>query len=342
MQSYKLQNQTSLHVINTKGKHAIFHDTTIVAIQKILAKKQKVIIFINKQGVHTGMICKECWHIPYCKNCDIPIALHHNTHHQLFGLCPVCQETYATITQCPACVVGKMWWYGIGIQQVADHCQQLFGIYPLIIQSSSANSFSKVDSLLKAATDAEIILSTSLMQSWIVENIGLVISQNALSVASPDFNTEYNNFQFLHTIVHRFKTPHILLQTSSPDHLIIQSFIEEKPHLFLDHDMLFRQRHHYPPYGELCIMIHRNEVESALLKKVSTIFHDMLALKQSMKRDDIEIYAIPAAIYKMYSKYRYQIIIKWPEIRSFMDEVYSQLCPFAKWFKIDRGAQSFL
>jgi hypothetical protein len=47
-------------------------------------------------------------------------------------------------------------------------------------------------------------------------------------------------------------------------------------------------------------------------------------------------------IYKMYGKYRYNIILKWKDLREFMDIVYTRLDINKRWFKIDRKAESII
>jgi hypothetical protein len=58
--------------------------------------------------------------------------------------------------------------------------------------------------------------------------------------------------------------------------------------------------------------------------------------------NDLEIYSTPPLIYKMFGKYRYNIIIKWKEVRNFMDLVYTKLNLNAKWFKINWDADSIV
>jgi hypothetical protein len=58
--------------------------------------------------------------------------------------------------------------------------------------------------------------------------------------------------------------------------------------------------------------------------------------------NDLEIYSTPPLIYKMFGKYRYNIILKWREVRNFMDVVYTKLNLNAKWFKINRDADSIV
>jgi hypothetical protein len=58
--------------------------------------------------------------------------------------------------------------------------------------------------------------------------------------------------------------------------------------------------------------------------------------------NELEIYSTPPLIYKMFGKYRYNIILKWKEVRNFMDVVYTKLNQNAKWFKINRDADSIV
>lgn len=340
--THHIWNQ-SLHVIDIKHLHGkIFSDITERGIKKILGKGESVVIFVNKKGLHTGMVCKDCGHIPYCGNCDIPIWLFQNNHEQIFWLCPVCQETYQIMNSCPSCSSNKLMPYGIGIQQAAQYCKTHFTANVITIQSSNANSYKKIEHLFEQLQiKPSVILATSLLQFPITDNIGMLIFQNAIQASIPDYNTEYQNYLFLSNTVRSYKTKDIILQTYQPDHQIIQSLITDNPKLFYDQDTHFRQKHHYPPCGELCIISYKHPVEKSLFTQVNGLFHDMLALRQTWWYNQIDIYAIPAMVYKIYGKYRYQIIVKWPQIREFIDQVFTTLKPFQKWFKFDRGAQSF-
>lgn len=84
MDTFKNYPHTSLHLIHFKKPSQPFEATTVKAITKTLEKNQKVVIFVNKSGMHTGMICGSCGHVPFCKQCDLPISWHYNDHHKLF------------------------------------------------------------------------------------------------------------------------------------------------------------------------------------------------------------------------------------------------------------------
>jgi hypothetical protein len=58
--------------------------------------------------------------------------------------------------------------------------------------------------------------------------------------------------------------------------------------------------------------------------------------------DNLEIYTTPPLIYKMFNKYRYNIILKWENLRNFMDIVYTKLRINQKRFKVDRNAENII
>ena len=79
-----------------------------------------------------------------------------------------------------------------------------------------------------------------------------------------------------------------------------------------------------------------------MFNKVDLLHKELLYLKEKYELKDIEIYSTPPLIYKMFGKYRYNIILKWPGLKQFMDIVYPKLKLASKGFKVDRMAESIV
>jgi hypothetical protein len=88
--------------------------------------------------------------------------------------------------------------------------------------------------------------------------------------------------------------------------------------------------------------LYKNEIEEKVFTKVDTLYKELLYLSQKYQMTDLEIYATPPLIYKMFGKYRYNIILKGKEVRNFMDVVYTKLNLNAKGFKINWEAESII
>lgn len=72
-------------------------------------------------------------------------------------------------------------------------------------------------------------------------------------------------------------------------------------------------------------MLYKDEIEQKLFNKVDQLYKEMLYLQEKYQLNELEIYTTPPLIYKIFGKYRYQIIIKGKEVRNFMDIVYTKL-----------------
>lgn len=111
---------------------------------------------------------------------------------------------------------------------------------------------------------------------------------------------------------------------------------------FYTQDNVFRQENNYPPFSDLCVILYKNEIEERLFNKVDTLYKELLYLKEKYQMPNLEIYSTPPLIYKMFGKYRYNIILKGKDLRNFMDIAYTKLKMPAKGFKIDRNAESIV
>jgi len=49
---------------------------------------------------------------------------------------------------------------------------------------------------------------------------------------------------------------------------------------FYEEDNGFRQVNGYPPFGELCVILYKNEIEESLFAKVDALYTDLLYLKE--------------------------------------------------------------
>ena len=79
---------------------------------------------------------------------------------------------------------------------------------------------------------------------------------------------------------------------------------------FREEENQFRELNKYPPYADLCVILYKNEIEEKVFNKVNQLYKELLYLAQKYQMKDIEIYSTPPLIYKMFGKYRYNIILK--------------------------------
>ena len=356
----------SIFLVNmTKELDYHFSQLAIQGLEKYLAQGKKIGILVNKKGYTGGIICHDCGNIPKCKNCSVSISYHKLVSWETIGLCHICKTQYNVPTTCPNCHSSKIKEFWLGTQKVAEYLKNEYNQDALIIESATVNSPNKIAKLFekiwvknntnevsklreanyaKGKLPVQIVIWTSLLTTpihWY--NFDLIIFLNAdLGLNIPDYTSAERNFYFLYEAFVKHPTANFIVQSFNPDQYSIRSACQMSKEKFYEQDNVFRKANGYPPFGELCVILYKNEIEESLYTKVDTLHKDLLYLKEKYQLKDIEIYSTPPLIYKMFGKYRYNIILKWPNVRQFMDIIYTKLNLAKKGFKVDWMAESIV
>lgn len=312
-------------------------------IEKYLAQGKKIWILVNKKWYSWGIICHNCGHIPKCKNCSISISYHKIESWDTIWLCHICKTQYAIPTSCPECHSNSIKEFGLGTQKVAEYLKNEYQQDALIVDSTTVNSPNKI-AKLHATLSWQIIIWTSLLATPIKDYpFDLIIFLNAdLGLNIPDYTSAEKNFYFLYEAFVKHATANFIVQSFNPNQYSIRNACRMNKEKFYEEDNIFRKTNGYPPFGELCVILYKNEIEESLFAKVDALYKDLLYLKEKYWLTDIEIYSTPPLIYKMFGKYRYNIILKWPNVRPFMDIVFTKLNVAKKGFKVDWMAESIV
>lgn len=247
---------------------------------------------------------------------------------------------------CEECGTSKIAPYGMGTQQVAEWIEQEYHVKPLIIESETVNSPGKVKRMLEQiqGNDSHILIWTALLAQPIRDyTFDLLIFLNAdLWLNIPDYNVNERNFQLLYEAFTKHSCNNFVVQSMKVDQFSLRFACKLDKEGFYEQEYAFRKQFLYPPFGELCVILYKDEIESKMFKKVDSLYQELLYLQQKYDMQEMEIYATPPMIYKMFGKYRYNIILKGKEVRNFMDIVYTKLNFYKKGFKIDRMAESIV
>lgn len=173
--------------------------------------------------------------------------------------------------------------------------------------------------------------------------LDLLIFLNAdIGLNVPDYNVAEKNFNMLYHSFLNHKKANFIVQTFDPNQYSIRHACKLDPDAFWEEENDFRKKYKYPPYTDLCVLLYRNEIEEKVFARVDKLHKELLYLKEKYQINDLEIYATPPLIYKIFGKYRYNIILKGKDLRNFMDIVYTKLNLISKNFKVDRNADSIV
>ncbi len=319
-----------------KEKDKFFSQLVFKWIQKYLKQNKKILILANKKGYSSGLICQDCWFIPRCKKCDVSISYHKDQAGNFFGLCHICKAHYEYPLTCPNCWWANLKFFGSWTQQIQEFLQDKFNIPALIIESQQANSPKKIQKIKDQLPSYQIVIATSLL-TFPPSNRkpDLVIVFNAdVGLNVPDFNANYNNFLFLYETIQNYSPNAFLIQTFNPDAYSIKYATNIDFEWFKKQELTYRKQFSYPPFAQLAVLLYKNEIEEKLFNKVNKIYQDLEYLNEKLDFG-LEIFPTPPLVYKMFGKYRYNIILKGKNVEEFLHQVKKHINFQKEGFQVD-------
>jgi len=321
-----LENKDIFLVDMKKSDDKVFSSLAYLGIKKYIKENKKILIIVSKKSYYSWLICNDCGYVPKCKNCDVPIVYHKAKDDSFFGLCHICKTNYNLFINCPNCWGSNLKFYGIWWEQIIDYIEQQFNITPVFIYSEKVNSIKKIEKIIENIKKANIIIWTSLIIWWLDRDIfspDLVIFQNAdIGINIPDYTSNYKNFIFLYEWINNINAKNFIVQTYNVDYPHIKYICKNDFEWFKKAELEYRKKYNYPPYSQIAVIMYKHEIEDRLFDKVNKLFKEISYLKEKYWFDSIDIYSSPPLIYKMFGKYRYNIILKWKNVRQFLELIY--------------------
>ena len=124
-------NQSSLpqvQVVDLKqelanGNHSMLSMDLYTAIEENLKEKRQTILFLNRRGYSTFIMCRNCGYTVNCKNCNISMTYHS---YEKKLKCHYCGHEESVVTTCPECNSDKIRYFGTGTQKLEQEIHKQF------------------------------------------------------------------------------------------------------------------------------------------------------------------------------------------------------------------------
>ncbi len=330
-------------------KDKVLSDETILLIKENIKNKKQILLFLNRRGFSTFLICSSCGHLFLCKNCAISLVHHKNKHgkedNRRFGNysdidagsleCHYCGYTEDVPKLCPECGMDAIEPYGIGVQKLEDGVKTLFGgadnnadgrVIIERIDSDIAKSKKAGAEIFKKMhrKEIDILIGTQIItKGHDFPDVGLVVVIFADGLMNiPDFRSAEKAFQILTQVLGRAGRGEdrgkIAVQTFIPDNYLLQFTASHDTKGFYEKELEIRKEYGYPPYTKIIALklIDKNietlkETALNLKKIIGGIIE--ANIKSGNFANNISILGpSPCPIEKIKNDFRYQLILKAP------------------------------
>ena len=280
------------------------------AMQDRLEKREQTILFINRRGYSSSMLCTKCGHVEECAHCSITMT-YHRTDETL--RCHLCGDQRPAPLRCPQCGAPDIRWRGLGTQRVEEAVRRVVPRARIERMDtdtmSKKNRFREVLAAFRAGK-IDVLVGTQMIGKGLdfpnVTLVGLVDADISMHV--PDFRANERTFQLLVQVAGRAgrgdRAGEVIVQTFTPQAEAIQFSRQADFAGFAASELKIRRDFHYPPYRHLIHHLFRGPNPEKL-----KFFADQWAkLVEKTIGDRVELRG-PAAspIEKIKDEYRWQL-----------------------------------
>lgn len=280
------------------------------AMQARFERREQTILFINRRGYSSSMLCTECGHVEECTHCSIAMT-YHRTDETL--RCHLCGDERKAPMVCPKCRSPKIRWKGLGTQRVEEAVRRVLPRARIERMDtdtmSKKNRFREVLGQFRTGK-IDVLVGTQMIGKGLdfpnVTLVGLIDAD--ISMHIPDFRANERTFQLLVQVAGRAgrgdRAGEVFVQTFTPQAEAIQFSRHADYNGFAEAELKLRRDFKYPPYRHLI----QHRFRGPSVEKLKFFSEQWSKLVEQKLGDRVEMRGPSAApIEKIKDEYRWQL-----------------------------------
>lgn len=295
------------------GNHSIISDRLREEIQNNLNNKKQTILFLNRRGFSTFVMCRDCGYTAKCKRCNISLTYHIKEDKLK---CHYCGYEMNNPKVCPQCKSKNIKYFGSGTQKLEDLVKKMFPEASTIRMDidtvSKKNSHEQILNKFKNE-NIDILIGTQMVVKGHhfpnVTLVGVIAADGSLN--TEDYRANEKTFDILVQVAGRAgreKLPgKVIIQTYSPENFCVQCSKEQNYEKFYKTEIELRKQLKYPPFCDIIMF----GINSSSKEEIKVASEKLYKLLKKYGQDKMQIMPpLPAPIDRIKYRYRWRIIAK--------------------------------
>ncbi|MDR2475587.1 MAG: primosomal protein N' [Bacteroidales bacterium] len=253
-----------------------FSPSLLAKIKDALESNEQVILFQNRRGFAPVIECKLCAWTPKCRNCDVSLTYHKHSEQLTCHYCGYAENVQQI---CPACGNQSLIMHGFGTEKIEEEIAALFP--QAVIARMDLDTARTRTSYTRLIADFEsgktnILIGTQMVSKGLdFDHVSIVGILNADTMINyPDFRAHERAFQLMAQVAGRAgrknKRGLVVLQTSNPQHAIIQKVQQNDYPAMFNEQIAERKMFRYPPFTRLIYIIIKHR-EQSVTERAATL-----------------------------------------------------------------------
>jgi len=243
-----------------KGKIPVLSTSLITAISETLARRQQVLLFLNKRGFDTFLVCADCGYNFHCPHCAVALKSHLAEN---LIKCHYCDYSQRAIPLCPQCRGSRILNFGTGTQKLEAELLGLFAGARICRMDSDTTSRKGAQEKILARMEQreiDILVGTQMITKGHdfpdITLVGVISADTSLNM--PDFRAAEKTFQMLTQVAGRGgrgdKAGRVIIQTFNPDHYTLRHARNHDYRAFYEEEIQYRRVLSYPPFSRMIML----------------------------------------------------------------------------------------
>lgn len=295
------------------GHRSMFSRRLIASLEAVAAAGEKAVLFLNRRGYASFLLCRECGFVPRCDSCAVSLTYHEQGNALV---CHHCGSRSTAPTLCPRCNSPYLRRFGAGTQRVEEELASLVPGLPVVrmdADTTKGKGGHERALMTFESLSTGVLLGTQMVAKGLdypeVTLVGVINADTTMHV--PDFRASERTYQLLQQVAGRAgrgdRSGQVVIQTYWPEHPAVRAVAQRCPDLLYLGERTSRAELGYPPFGRLAnLLVSSTSADDARATVGS--------LRESVERVSPADWTIlgpaPAPIARLKGRFRWHLLVK--------------------------------
>lgn len=300
----------------TYGNAGMFSAKLVAALDECLSAGNQAILFLNRRGYSSYVMCKDCGYVAKCEDCDVSLVYHKD---EDLLKCHYCQRRYAMLDLCPQCKSHNIRQGFMGTERIVEQVNKMFPS-ARVIRMDNDTTRTK-DAHLKllsefASGNADVLVGTQMVAKGHdfadVTLVGIIDADMSLHFS--DFRAVEKTFQLITQVAGRAgreqKPGRVILQTHTPNHYVYRYACNYDYEGFYQKEINLLQITGFPPFTDILRVLISCENEGAALDATKFATDEIRKLSQGAPEKFVYLNAMRSPKKRIQTKHRMQVLMR--------------------------------
>lgn len=320
------------------GNRSMFSGKLSEEIRKNIEAGQQTILFLNRRGYASFVLCRNCGYVLKCTECSIAMTYHAFDERLV---CHYCGYTVRMPAACPRCKSSHIRQFGTGTQKVEEELKRQFeGCSVIRMDMDTTTGKNSHEEILRSFREQNIniLVGTQMIAKGHdfpnVTLVGVLAADSMLNMG--DYRATERTFQLLTQVsgrAGRGSLPgRVIVQTYNTEDFSILTACRNDYIAFFKQEIKVREKLGYPPFCHLAVLVVSGSVDRSAFDAAKSLKEDIRACFSEGEEAEV-LGPTRSPVAKIRHKYRWRIIVKYKNL----DRLISELSTVADRFNRKKG-----